>query len=143
MRGALLAPLLAGLLVACATSTTPQVPDAPVTNTYWKLGRIGTAVAHVPSGQQREAQITLHLDGQRLTGSGGCNALTGQYVVAGSTLTFTGVVATRRACLEGMEQEQALLNALGKAGGWRIQGDHLWLLDVGGDTLAEFDAVYF
>ena len=143
MRRALPVLLLAGLLVACATNKTPQVPDAPVTNTYWKLGRIGTIAATAPGAQQREAQITLHLDGQRLSGSGGCNALSGQYVVAGNTLTFTGVVATRKACLEGMEQEQALLNALSKTGGWRIQGDHLWLLDVGGATLAEFDAVYF
>lgn len=141
--GALLVLVLAGLLVACATNRSPQVPDAPVTNTYWKLGRIGTAVATAPGAQQREAHITLHLDGQRLSGSGGCNAISGQYVVAGSTLTFTGVAATRKACLDGMEQEQALLNALGKTSGWRIKGDHLWLLDAGETSLAEFDAVYF
>ena len=143
MRRALPVLLLAGLLVACATSKTPPVPDASVTNTYWKLVHIGAAVATAPGAQQREAHITLHLDGQRLSGSGGCNAISGQYVVAGDTLTFTGVVTTRKACLDGMEQEQALLNALSKTSGWRIKGDHLWLLDAGEASLAEFDAVYF
>ena len=42
----------------------------------------------------------------------------------------------------GMDREQAFLAMLDSTATWRIKGDHLWLVDAAGKTLAEFDALY-
>ena len=138
-------PILLSLwmLAACAaTSRGPQVPDAPVQNTLWKLQRLGGPTAPAPAVAARPAQFILHLDDNRSSGTGGCNRFTGTYTLDGKTLRFGPQAATRMACLDGMEHEQQFFDTLQRSAAWRIKGDHLWLLDTSGKTLAEFDALY-
>ena len=46
-----------------------------------------------------------------VSGSGGCNTLTGSYELDSDKLTFSQMASTRMACPEGMDTEKAYLKA--------------------------------
>ncbi|MFT4173175.1 MAG: META domain-containing protein [Rhodocyclaceae bacterium] len=117
----------------CGTRTTAHLVD-----TYWQLTRLGNAPVRMPAGQ-RPPYLTLLSEG-RLTGSGGCNLLNGHYTLAGNALAFAQVAGTEMACMNGMDQESRFVNALAQVYAWRIDGEHLELLDRGGNPLARFEA---
>ncbi len=73
-------------------------------------------------------------------GFGGCNRFFGSYE-GGKTqaLTFREIGATRMACREGLNQEQALLTALGQTTRYEIRGSKL-LLYADGAVVARFQA---
>jgi heat shock protein HslJ len=114
--------------------------DRTLENTYWKLVELGGAKA-LAFEREREAHVILQREPGRVVGSGGCNRLTGTYVLDGASLTFSRVAATMMACAQGMEQERAFLDALGAARIWRVAGDALELADASGAVLARFVAV--
>ena len=131
----------AGLLLAgCAGAAPPAHAPAPATleNTYWRLVAVGGRPVTV-SDAHREPHLVLHGNG-RLTGSGGCNRLTGGYRVDGQRLDFGMVAATRMMCAAGIEQETAFVSRLAGAPRWRIDGDRLILSDDRGDAALEFQA---
>lgn len=113
----------------------------PLENTYWRLIRLGTAPVIVAE-RQREPSIVLHGENHRVAGSGGCNRFMGSYVVEGRTLRFTHMASTKMACTEGMQQEQAFLDALGNTAAWKVTGEHLELYDSHGTALARFEATH-
>jgi putative lipoprotein len=119
-----------------------EAPRATLTNTYWKLTEMaGSPVAMLP-GQAREVRITLDEPGARVHGFSGCNRLQGQYASSGDRLAFSALGGTRMACpAPVMALEAAVLQALGRATGYRIDGEALSLLD-GERVLARFAAVY-
>lgn len=90
--------------------------------------------------RQREPSFVFRSQDSRVTGFGGCNNLTGAYRLNGDELTFGGVAATRKACVQGMETEAALLSVPGKIRRWKIVGQHLELYDASGNMLARFEA---
>jgi len=115
--------------------------DAPLENTYWKLISLGdTAVQPVPN--QREAHFVLHAADRRVAGSGGCNGIGGSYRLDGDNLSFGQMIRTMMACATGMDTENGLLAALGKARRARVRGQQLELLDAEARPLARFEAVY-
>lgn len=129
-----------------ADPVTPPVPPAPVStaplqDTYWKLVRLGNEAVAPPVGQNREAHLVLHTQGQRVAGSGGCNRLTGSYVLEGGKLGFPPVATTRMACPEAGDAEGRFLKALTQVAGYRLSGPQLVLLDAGGQVLAQLEAV--
>lgn len=129
-----------------ADPVAPPVPPAPhatapLQDTYWKLVRLGNEAVAPPLGQNREAHLVLHAQGQRLAGSGGCNRLMGSYVLEGGKLSFPPVATTRMACPEGGDAESRFLKALEQVAAYRLSGQQLVLLDAGGGTLAQFEAV--
>ena len=75
-----------------------------------------------------------------MTGSGGCNDLTGAYKLTGNQIIFDGIAATRKACLEGMDTEGTFMAALGKVRSWKILGEHLELFDAAGSLLGRLEA---
>jgi heat shock protein HslJ len=77
-----------------------------------------------------------------VSGSGGCNRLTGTYTLEGDGLAFSQMAGTRMVCLGGMEQEQAFYDALGRAATWRVEGEQLELSDASGNVIARFEARY-
>ena len=119
--------------------TNPSV--APLENTYWKLINLGNSAVRTAS-QQREAHFILHPDNRSVTGSGGCNRLTGGYELRGDRISFSKVASTMMACVNGMETEQAFLKALGRVNRWRIAGQQLELVDAAGTPLARLEAVF-
>jgi heat shock protein HslJ len=120
----------------------PRNPSgAALENTYWKLTVLENSPIIAPS-QQREPHFILHPANRSITGSGGCNRLTGSYELRGDRISFARVASTMMACVGGMEQGQDYLRALGRVSRWRITGQTLELFDDAGTSLARFGAVY-
>ncbi len=136
----LVALLLAGCAAAERTSAERTVQE-PLVNTYWKLTHLSDAPVTVVE-QQREAHFVLHTDDQRVMGSTGCNRMTGSYRLEGDALSFDQLASTRRACADGMQTEQAFLDALGRTAEWRIVGQQLTLIAADGEVLARLQAVH-
>ena len=112
-----------------ATDSVPPTPDVSLTNTYWKLLEVGGQPV-VVAQQMREPQLVLNGQDGRFAGSGGVNRLMGGYIVDGKGLSFSKVASTMMAGPpEAMQQEQAIVAALGAVRGFSIAGDQLTLLD--------------
>jgi putative lipoprotein len=115
--------------------------DESLENTYWKL----THLEGAPVGrdfQRREPHLIFNSLTRRVTGSGGCNQLTGGYEVSGDRLQLSQVASTMMACLKGMETERAFLQTIERVSGWRISGKQLELLDADGKAIARFDGLH-
>lgn len=108
-------------------------------NTDWKLTRLGATPVQAAPAQQQPS-IVLDSRSQRLSGSGGCNRITGGYELQGDHLTFTKMASTMMACVSGMDTEKIFLDALQQVRGWKITGDKLELVDATGQPLAQFQA---
>lgn len=123
------------------TCGTPIV-DAELTNTYWRLVRLGKAPVAV-SAERREPHLRFMPGEDRVQGSTGCNRLIGNYERTDAKLRFGAVATTRMACPDGADQEQAVLQALESTRRFTIAGSHLELLAEDGRLLARFEATYF
>lgn len=109
--------------------------------TYWKLTRLGDTAVTMASKQQ-EPHFILNSQLRRVTGSGGCNRITGSYDLNGHHLVFSQMAGTMMACVEGMETETAFLEALNRVAAWKITGQELELYDGSGNAIASFEAQY-
>jgi heat shock protein HslJ len=114
---------------------------APLENTYWKLTHLGDAPVKAAE-RQREAHFILHPVDKRVSGSGGCNRITGGYALEGDRLTFRQMAGTLMACPVGMDVERAFLDVLPKVTGARVRQQHLELLGADGSVVARFEAVH-
>jgi heat shock protein HslJ len=114
-------------------------PSASLENTYWKLTHLREAAVRLES-QQQEPYFVLNPESHRVSGSGGCNGLTGRYELKGDELTFRQMASTMMACPKGMDAEAAFLKALTEAKTWKIAGQQLELLDARRNILASFEA---
>ena len=121
-----------------ATAESMQ-PDAPLANTYWKLVELnGGAVAQ---GEDRELHMILRGEDQ-VGGYSGCNQFTGSVTVTGDGLSLGPIASTRRMCAQGMQQEDAFLQALEHAHRYSIAGENLTIENAGGEVTMRFVAVY-
>lgn len=138
---------------ACKTKSETKGSNTALTETtkegitekYWKLVEInGKAVEKNPNAA-REAHIILKTDNNRLTGSGGCNVLSGGYELNEQTLRikFSQVVSTMMACSD-MEVESQLLKVLGTVDNYSLSadGNTLSLNKAKMAPLARFEVVY-
>ena len=133
--------LLAGaLLVTSCASAVPATPSptggSPVGVT-WSLVELA---GHKPVDG---APVTLAFaDDGAVTGSGGCNRLSGTYEIDGDRLTFgENMASTAMACSEDvMAVEAALLDALVQTRGFAVDDDTLTLTSDDGSTLGTFAA---
>src|SRR5262249_21691650 len=67
--------------------TSSTSVSASLENTRWKLTHLGE-VGVTPRSASQEAYIILDPGTQRVSGSGGCNRLTGHYELSGNHLRF-------------------------------------------------------
>jgi uncharacterized lipoprotein YbaY/heat shock protein HslJ len=111
-------------------------------DTYWKLTRLGALPVRVHP-DFREPHLVLRSAEGRVAGSSGCNGVGGAYELDGDALRFGEFMSTMMACPGIMEQERAMVQALGRVARWRIEGQHLDLLDEGGDRLMRLEARAF
>jgi heat shock protein HslJ len=133
--------LITGAAAGCADWATvlDSIGNEPLENSYWKLAQFNGATAVVA---ERQPHFILHPESGRVTGSGGCNSITGSYKLDGDRLSFGPFAGTMMSCHEGMEAERNFLAALQKGGRARIAGQRLELLNGGGQIVARFDVVY-
>lgn len=88
-------------------------PDKPVNGTAWRVTALITDNSSIRSRALDEAQPTLTIaeDGS-VSGSTGCNRLTGSAEVSGTQITFR-IATTKMLCSpEVMEVEQSMLKAM-------------------------------
>ncbi|HYQ89328.1 MAG TPA: META domain-containing protein [Candidatus Binatia bacterium] len=111
--------------------------EAELGNTRWRSIRIGDRPV-VISGHEREPWIQLDPRAQRVTGSGGCNRITGSYESGRDALRFRGLNTTQMACVS-IETETAFLRALNQTRRYRIIGRTLQLMDDLGRPLAQLE----
>jgi uncharacterized lipoprotein YbaY/heat shock protein HslJ len=122
-----------------APGERPAAADAPLENTHWKLAALGDASVSADSVQS-EAFLVLDPQQHRISGSGGCNRLTGSYELDGEQLKFGQTAGTMMMCPKGMDTEQDFFKSLGQVNQWKITGQRLELLDSDRKVLARFAA---
>ena len=113
--------------------------DEPIEGPIWQLEQLGGVLIEPSSDPRRNAQIQFDFNG-RVSGTGGCNRLTGTFERNGSSLKLGQLGATRMAC----ENQAAEINetqffaALKETASYRLQqgSSRLALLDSGGRTIA-------
>jgi putative lipoprotein len=116
----------------------PSRGNAPLENTTWKVTRLGEKDV-APNENQRAAYIVLESSDHRVSGSGGCNRITGTYTVEKQTIHFGPIASTMMACPKGMDTEKDFMQALDAARKWKVQGDELELYGEGGNLLIRFE----
>lgn len=128
-------------LVGCASApeTSAPVPEATLTNTYWKLLEVDGDEVRIEDSQ-REAHLIFRDDNQ-VVGHTGCNSLKGQYGVNDGKIGFLAMASTRMACA-GDTTEGPMLDAMKNTADLVIEGDRMILLNDQGDSLAVLGAVY-
>ncbi|MGI5179474.1 META domain-containing protein [Dactylosporangium sp. CA-152071] len=109
-------------------------PDAQLVGPEWTVDTLvdGQTSGSVPAGVR--AHLTFTIDG-KVTGSGGCNSLTGTYTVDTETITFTAVASTRKACAEAGTVEDKVLHVLRGTAQFRIEAGRLTLTAADGTGL--------
>ncbi len=115
---------------------------ASLTNTYWKILRMG-ATEVSPGEDRREPNLILREGDPRFTATVGCRQIAGSYALDGDRLVFDPGDAAAVACPEELEQwDEQLGQVVRDTANWRIDGRTLELLDGGGNPLALLQAVY-
>jgi heat shock protein HslJ len=118
--------------------TIPAAPNIALEGQYWKA--IELAGKPTPAQDpQREAHLQFQAGG-RVSGSDGCNRLTGTYQRSGDRLTFGQMAGTQMACLDAPGIEEAFRDALKNVARFAIDADRLEFFDASGARLAVFSA---
>ncbi len=116
--------------------------EATLTNTYWKILRLGDAEVAAGEGR-REPNLILREGEPRFTATVGCNQVSGGYTLEDDKLMFGTAAATMMACPAPLDAwEKQLAEVLKETVSWRIDGQTLELLDAAGEPLALLQAVY-
>ena len=116
--------------------------DAALTNTYWRLVRLG-GDAVGPVDGRREPHMVLRAAEDRFAATVGCNQMIGGFTLDGDKITFGQVAMTMMACPPPLDTlERGLAQALESTATWRINGNALDLRDADGKETALFQAVY-
>src|SRR5262245_3632636 len=126
-------------------SAKPAQPTARVRahtmslgNHHWRPISIGFENVIVYPGRQAP-WVMLDPRAKHVTGSGGCNRITGGYQAHDSTLRFGSLATTRMTC-PALQTEAKFLHALESTRRYRIKGRTLDLLDGNGELLAKLEA---
>lgn len=118
--------------------TLTFIPESQLTalhNTEWQLISLA---GNPPIADFKPP--TIAFSGDRLSGTGGCNRLMGQFTVAGDKLTIEKTMAmTMMACPEPlMQQEQAFVKALTSAQGFEIVNETELIITTGDGQQLKF-----
>lgn len=159
----LFTPLMVALILAACAAPQPDprftkpVPVKPVVpadvnpspqsqvssgseleNRVWQLVELtkSTSASQIQDG----AFLNFQSENLQLKGSTGCNRLMGKYVKQGQTLKLSDIASTKMFCPGGgIVQEAMFIEALTYTRSWRIDGQHLYLLDDKNEKVAVFE----
>jgi len=121
-------------------SCGPRPVAAPLETTFWRLTRLGEQ-AVMSKDPAREPGIAFDAATKRVSGSGGCNRITGSYSRSATDgITFGPMAGTMMACVDGMETESAFLKAMSRVRTFNVLGALLELYDETGALVARFEA---
>jgi len=128
--------LLAGALSACGSGISL---DEPIEGPVWRLVQLGNEPV-APGG---EAQVQFDRSSGRVSGSGGCNRVSGSFTRSGVALRIGQLASTRMACADPVRgaNEAQFVSALQATASYRLAGPgQLALLDATGRTVATLNA---
>lgn len=116
-----------------AVAKPEVVAPPPILGITWQA----ETIAGAPVARSVVSSLSIASD-MRAGGRGGCNSWFAQAEVTGERLIFSAVAATRMACVseDVTKQEDSFFAALAATRFWRVDDDHLVLLDAGGGQLA-------
>ncbi|GAA4358910.1 hypothetical protein GCM10023165_54420 [Variovorax defluvii] len=134
-------PLTAALLASALMSGCGSgiSLDEPIEGPIWQLEQLGSELIEPSSDPRRNPQIQFERGSGRVSGTGGCNRVTGTYERNGSMLRLRQLGATRMACPNEAStiNETQFFAALQATASYRLQGgSKLSLLDANGRTVA-------
>jgi copper homeostasis protein (lipoprotein) len=115
-----------------------QTPSSELENNRWVPLEIGGVELHAVAEDQREPWIVLEPKTMKVTGSGGCNRISGGYTADDGTLRFGPLITTRMACVD-MKTETAFLRALEATRRYRVRGREAELYDGRGVVVARLE----
>jgi heat shock protein HslJ len=116
--------ILVIILSACATQA------ASLTGA-WKLTAFGPVESPTPAVADAEAALTFNDDGT-VTGSSGCNSLSGEYTVQDNQITFSALTSTLMACDDARNaQESAVMQVLTSTAQFEIETQTLTITNNG------------
>jgi len=127
--------LAATLLSGCGSAVSL---DEPIEGPVWRLSQLGSEAVAPGGDPRRDPQIQFDRSG-RVSGSGGCNQVSGAFVRNGSALQMRQLASTRMACADPAAgaKEAQFFAALQATASYRLSGpSQLTLLDAGGNTVA-------
>lgn len=81
---------------------------------------------------------TIAFENERVSGSGGCNRISGPATISGSDIKLGPLISTRMFCEGKMEIEEAFIAALETAKTFELSTEELILKDAAGAALAKF-----
>ncbi|MEJ8821777.1 META domain-containing protein [Variovorax humicola] len=114
-------------LAACASVSL----DEPLEGTPWRLVQLDGQ--QVMAGAEPAATPRIQFDGksQRVSGTSGCNNLSGGYRITGKALRIGPLASTRKACIDASRNalETRFLAVLDTTAGYTVSGGQLTLLD--------------
>lgn len=119
-------------------ATVPvDVPAPPPPSELLDVTWQAQTIAGKPVGRGLVSSLNIASD-MRAGGRVGCNSWFAQAEVSGERLLFSAVAATRMACLsdDATAQEDSFFAALAATRFWRLEDEHLTLLDGAGVELA-------
>ena len=132
----------------CQTASTPDesrqdaatgASQPSVVETQWNLIELNGSAVNV-QGNEGQVYIYLQQEGDKLSGSDGCNRFFGSYDLSGASLQFHSVVQTLMACRGGFtDREAEFLEALKLVTGYQIS-ESILQLKVDDRVLARFQA---
>jgi len=109
--------------------------DEPIEGPVWRLAQLGDE----PIAPGGDAQIQFDRSSGRVSGSGGCNRVSGSFTRSGITLKIGQLASTRMACPDPVRgaNEAQFISALQSTASYRLAGpSRLALLDASGRTVA-------
>lgn len=126
-----------GLLLEGAATPLAYLAEQPLPfeGTVWRVDGIAIgddAVSSTIAGADAE----LVFENGRVSGTGGCNRITGGYTADGDALSFSAIASTKMLCEAAvMDQEAAIVAALEATASFSIEGTTLSLSDADGAFL--------
>ncbi len=107
--------------------------------TQWNLIELNGSPVNVP-GNEGQVYIYLQQEGDKLSGSDGCNRFFGSYDLNGASLQFHSVAQTLMACRGAFtDREAEFVDALKLVTGYQIS-ENILQLKVDDRVLARFQA---
>jgi len=126
------------LLFSCTSMKKQSKSDTASGNqlagTEWTLSRIPEFEME---NTRKVVSISFSDSSDRVSGNAGCNNFGGHYTASGSTLKLDKIIATKMACMPGLDTENKVMSALNSADHFSISGDKLTLMK-GTKVLAEY-----
>ncbi len=133
-------PTRVSILLRSTAAAPIPVDTRPLEGTHWRA--IELAGIPIPAQDPRREAFLLFQAGGRVSGSDGCNRLTGTFQLTRGVLTFGQMAGTLMACVDSSgEVERAFREMLKRAASLAIAGDRLELFDATGRRVGAFVAV--